>query len=322
MLEVTAPNASALRNYSHIDQVLGPSESRFFGAGYKNSSYQIAQTRSVELARTFEGYVQLSIAPKWSTKGNGEQLPHVSTTDVLAIAMFLSESAIEEEFGIYRNQLLLNTMTVRAPARPAEGNRYEFQSRCTVEKVPENPDIINTVVSFLGFTVRSSFGQIATVRSETVSNAKSHWLDGFKQSSNQIENVVIDPNSRTSSADLVHGWNGGDAPLFGADTLFPDAPSIIDCFVSGLQLGQVLIYDIDEMDRSQSNTLWMRSLSITTNSKLRSTVDTKCMLRCDVKKTSILPCDDDTVWRTILLGISLPGITMDCSVVHNIKKRK
>src|SRR4029453_10928830 len=87
-----------------------------------------------------------------------------------------------------------------------------------------------------------------------------------------LRDVTVDPGegtvgSRASFSQHAHVANHPAASQAsvrnGLEAAYPQAPSALEHFVATLQLGQVLLYRLDNMNRADSNTLWMRKTRIT-----------------------------------------------------------
>src|SRR5690606_5416604 len=88
---VTAPTpvvARAPGAWAHVDDVLGPSRTRFFGSGYRRTTPRLRDLRVTHRGdrSTLEALGSLDVEGTWSRKDGREQRQHLATTDALALA--------------------------------------------------------------------------------------------------------------------------------------------------------------------------------------------------------------------------------------------
>ncbi|KAA0015595.1 hypothetical protein F0A16_19940 [Salinicola corii] len=91
----------------------------------------------------------------------------------------------------------------------------------------------------------------------------------------------------------------------------------IDVFVSALQLGQILLYELDDVTREESNNLWMRNVSFKTLQK--TDVPLGNNLDVTLENTSLVN-KDDAEWRSADIVASLDHIQVRCSVAHQLNR--
>jgi hypothetical protein len=87
-------------------------------------------------------------------------------------------------------------------------------------------------------------------------------------------------------------------------------PTAIDLFVSALQLGQLLLYRLDEVDRAGSSTLWMRR---TVLEPVADLVSGRFAVTLD--NASLLPAKQGT-WRSVEIVSTYGRQRLRCSVAH------
>lgn len=110
--------------------------------------------------------------------------------------------------------------------------------------------------------------------------------------------------------------------LLGAriDTAPVAAVSMLDSFVTSLQLGQVLLYEADRVPRAESNTLWMRNTTISTDSPHRRAVGSFPVSVTLVDSRRIVARGE--TWRTATIFGACRGVQTRCAVAHRIPPGK
>jgi hypothetical protein len=88
--------------------------------------------------------------------------------------------------------------------------------------------------------------------------ATRYYGDGFKSSRQLIEDVLVDMATLRADASVrIEPTQDRGIVNEGVEGDYQPSSSLIDCFVVNLQLAQVLMYEMDSIARSESNTLWM-----------------------------------------------------------------
>ncbi|MGW1491293.1 AvrD family protein [Streptomyces sp. NPDC002402] len=90
-------------------------------------------------------------------------------------------------------------------------------------------------------------------------------------------------------------------------------PTMIDLFVSALQLGQVLLYRLDGVNRATSNTLWMRSTTIVPATTEPAGDDGR--FQVTLARPTKLPTRQGT-WRAAQITTTYAGMRLACNVAH------
>ena len=266
--------------YKSIDDYLGPAETRFFGQGYRRAEYQVGDIMATPVDDADPGIratVTVDYPRDWSMKGaNIDLRPHLSTVDMLVLGVQFSEMHLTHAYGIdeiMRRTAWLRRVTLRAGSKPQEDlvglagsaklretkhvldapNSFisvydcqvgEMQARCEIEH-----QIANRAIG------AKSFESIEDILGPAVSR---YYGEGFKLRQQHIEDVRVDMATLRSSATVkIESIEEGHAATAGIGGKYQPSPSVIDCFVTNLQLAQVLMYEMDSVERRNSNTLWM-----------------------------------------------------------------
>jgi hypothetical protein len=327
-----------------VDAYLGPGESRFFGEGFKRVRHEL---RGIAVFPAGNGeptrvdaVAGISFPANWSRKGDTAQRPHLSTIDVLVLGAQLAEVAVVHSRGLdatERRGMRLRQVRIRAGRRPAE------------EGLDEAPVSGRVVASYAADVPGTSLTIVAcSIATLTVSCTVHHATGrpvGAAASFDSLEDALGDPALRTYGAayksvrqvigDIdIAGDNlsatasvrfeptkGGTSDRTGLDAGV--IPSLVDVFVTGLQLGQVLLYRLDQLPRTKSNTLWMRRTVLkpgpapTDQGQDDHQDDEHVTTTATVtlENPHLLPVDGET-WRSSDIIARVGGATMRCSVAH------
>lgn len=328
---------STLLYYENVDDRLGPAEKRAFGAGFRRSSHTTGRVR-VEGGRV-EARAGVHYPADWSSKGGVDQLPHLSTVDVLVIGAQLAELAIARSHGLdaeQRGAMWLRDVRIRAGRVPLEEGLDDFAVSAVLVDTGDEDVIVP------GFRISTVDAQVGPLRITCVvehppSAGTGAGLDAPGEDS--LDVMLGDPGARyygggyravrtsvgalkvdrsTSGATATATVRVGDHPAGeGLDGFRQPSVSMIDCFVTGLQIGQVLLYELDAVDRAHSQTLWMRQ----TTWEVASPAPVRpgpVAVRAALENVRLLERAADDRWRTADITTRMAGLSMRCSVAHRL----
>jgi hypothetical protein len=266
--------------YRSIDDYLGPAETRFFGQGYRRAEYQVDNITATPVDDTNPGIratATVNYPRDWSMKGSNIDLrPHLSTVDMLVLGVQFSEMHLTHAYGldeIMRRTAWLRRVTLRAGSKPQEDlvrlagsaklretksvsdapNSFisvydcqvgEMQARCEIEH-----QIANRAIG------AKSFESVDDILGPAESR---YYGGGFKLRHQHIKDVRLDMATLQSSATVkIESTEKDHTATAGIEGKYQPSLSVIDCFVTNLQLAQALMYEMDSVERHNSNTLWM-----------------------------------------------------------------
>src|SRR5690349_16564634 len=113
--------------YENVDDRLGPAEKRFFGTGFRRSEHTIRRLRVG--AGRIDAAAAVRYPADWSTKGEVDQLPHLSTVDVLVLGAQLAELQVAQAYGLdpgRRSSMWLRRVRIQAGRAPLEEGLDDF----------------------------------------------------------------------------------------------------------------------------------------------------------------------------------------------------
>lgn len=338
-------------HFSSIDDVLGPADGRFFGAGYKRIDREVSDVwfgrREVsggDAERAAGGALvaaraRLSYPGSWSTKGSGRALvPHLSTIDALVIAVQLAEASLlyrTRASETDRRRMWVRGFRMRAGSSPVEDLAdFPVEARA-IRSVPlphdETSDGATHATGFAATvgTIRvhvdiAHGGQVREYRpafSETLGGIlgparERYFGDAYTRPEVGIEDVLLDPAEQSVGARMDPGERL--LPLFGCTGLgaaYLPSLTVVDALIAMPQLGQVLLYDLDGIDRGSSETLWMRSVSASTTTPHTPSETFRAHAR--VTRAGTVPMGGAT-WRTADLAGDFRGMTLTASLAHRL----
>lgn len=326
--------ASNLLYYENVDDRLGPADKRFFGAGFRRSSHTIREVRFG--AGRIDAWAGVRYPADWSSKGGVDQLPHLSTVDVLVLGAQLAELQIAQAYGLdagRRATMWLRRVRIRAGREPLEDGLDDF----AVSAVAVDAAMTDAVIA--GFRVSAVDCQIGPLRIRCeiehpqpsavgpagVPNSREPTLGdpharfygaGFRAYRAGVRQVEVDSGAVRATA-TAHVSADRHQAGEGVDGFRQPSISMIDCFTVGLQLGQILLYELDGIDRASSQTLWMRQ---TTLEAAEPTPERPgaAPVRAVLENVRLLERSPQDRWRTADIVADLAGLGLRCSVAHRL----
>ncbi|RSS68885.1 AvrD family protein [Streptomyces sp. WAC06614] len=326
-----------------IDDYLGPGEGRFFSRGYQRAEYLVRDLVSTPVAVERPGIqatVDVSYPADWSRKKDGTDLrPHLSTVDALVLGVQLAELHLVHAYGLQgeaRSSMRLRKIVLRAGGAPQEDLlRIPASSRLVrTEEVPGVPgrhlSVHDGAVGAL--RVRCEIEHDTGVRADAEAHFGSldeglgdgrfrFYGEGFKKRRHVIRDVEVDMEELVATADVHFHAGPADGPdARGVDAATEPTVSMVDAFVVNLQLVQVLMYELDQVSRASSNTLWMMQTVLTsadTALPLPVRAEEPGQARAKLLAKRLLPLRGG-IWRSVEIEASLAGVGVRCSFAHEL----
>ncbi|MFE3037774.1 AvrD family protein [Streptomyces canus] len=319
---------------SSVDDQLGAAEQRFFGRGFRRVAYDIGE---VHLARSEDGAVLARSAvgvrypADWSKKTAGTDLrPHFSTVDGIVVAAQLAEACLSGP-GADLRDAWLRKVRLTAGSSPQEeltGLPAEATLRRTVPVAGHPARMVSTVDCAVGTMrvrceVEHSPGR-PVEEERTLSGLDAllgpavdrYFGVGFTTRRQYVRDVAVDHRELRADARLtLEHEDGAAVPSAGIEGAYQPSVSVIDAFVTALQLAQIMLYDLDDMRRQDSNTLWMRQTTLTASRPDRSAEGIPVSTR--LADPGLLRMSGGT-WRTLDVMAELGGIQVRSSVAHQL----
>ncbi|RFC71506.1 AvrD family protein [Streptomyces sp. AcE210] len=330
------------RHHKTVDDYLGPGEKRFFGKGYKRAEQRLEDI-TVETSPDGAGVVRCRASVRypqdWSRKGKRDQAPHLSSIDVLLIAGEVAELYLTHALGLDargRAELRLRRVRMKAGNSPVEEELDEFDITATIRPVdasgPRGRAVtaVNCQVGALRALCeiehpvgvpRSTPGRYADPDEVLGSAEHRPFGAAHKAKSQNIRELVVDSAASRARAVVSARHDVPEQPVVqGLESYSHRATSLIDGFVAAIQLGQILLYELDEVSRAESNTLWMRQ-SLIEVSDTERVITAPAPLSVHLEETQLITDRSGATWRTADIVGELRHMSFRCSATHRLPQR-
>lgn len=266
---------------SHLNDLLGPAEDRYFGSGYRRSLYTFWDIKAEVIGGILRGRCEASVNT-WTRTG-APRASHLTTPDAMTLAVRLGNSLINLLNGWdTRRTHKVQEVSVRAGSKSFDGGNVipcEATARPSVTaltRLQQTFDVkvgsLRCAVTFvLDVTAQDSRSSNASWSLPTLPAVPGYWGDGPSRPAFHFLDVAYDPTALACSA-VIHQ----QSPRGTANNI-----DILDCLVIASQLAQVALLSEASTTREQVGNLWMRRCEFHTIVHEDSTEETYAETRID-----------------------------------------
>jgi hypothetical protein len=325
-----------------VDAYLGPHEKRFFGKGYKRAQQRLTDISLVSgpgekgFAR---GRASVSYPSDWSKKGDRHQPPHLSSIDVLLLTGEIADLYLTHSLRLdpaERSAMLLRRIRIKAGRKPVEDALGDFPVEAVISRrgsAAGRPGFRLSEVDCLVGELRArcevehpegrehTAPAVWTSPDELLGPAETRpYGAAHKWKSHEIRDLAVDVGRRYAEAvfdvrcELPEGIH-----VQGLESYSQNAVSIVDFFAVAMQLGQILLYELDRISRADSNTLWMRQTLLEIG-RPGEVLTGPSPLTARLEEAELLTSADGKSWRTADIVAESRGLAMRCSVAHQLPR--
>ncbi|PZS34889.1 MAG: hypothetical protein DLM61_02855 [Pseudonocardiales bacterium] len=332
--------SNATLSWPNIDALLGPGDERFFGRGYRGVRYGYgpvvvegdSPSTGLLLARLSTGYPS-----NWSSKKADEKLaPHLSTVDAVIVGTELAELLLTHAFNLdpsQRRRAWVRRLDIKAASSPQEDLRdLPLEAALLDSAVLEDADelTVSTVRCLIGSMTVTAQVQHPTAALQWQATRMKHpdALLGpagrryhgrvFASRGQRVTDVALDLQALTAraSVELTSERGSTTIPTEGFGVSHFPAPTMVDAFVVNLQLAQALLYQLDGGDRTNSNTLWMRSTQLVADVH-KSRNSGAYVVTVALENARTVPVGGQ-IWRISDIVGELGGVHLRCALAHQL----
>jgi len=246
-----------------LENLLGPSQGRYFAAGYRGVEHTVAPViRNLGTGGPLTTTATARYPADWSTDGSGRsRTPHLTSVDAVILAVLTVEPALgTDAAGRWVRDVELHAGT---------------EPWWDLDAIPVS---IHTEPTAGGTRLRGRVGNIRTVvqlcdgepdpaaapAGSPPDDAPSVYGEAFRRTAGTTHVRPVDRS--TQSVQAVHRFAVEDDPDpsagSGIESAYRPALTVVDYLVTMGQLTQVLVYELAGTARAAVGNLWMRSLRI------------------------------------------------------------
>jgi len=316
----------------HIDEILGDSATRYFGAGFRQVRHRLYDVRVDVRNRSANLVVEVQYPSAWSKKRNRELQPHLSTIDAMTVAADLAELYLRQAYGLSAADAArcwIRRSVMKASATPTTDLAHVSAST-TLERTEASADAICGHFSQLKCVIGSMNVELvvdhpiveATNHSASYAQiddalgpaACRHYAEGHKGTFIDLSDIVADAPDRAAATMILQPSPAPGAPD-GLSASYEPFVSMMHALVAAAQMSQVVLYQFDQITRETSNNMWLRRLAMEMHRP--TTIDRPLLIQTWITKTNVLPMKASQ-WRSANFVTSFPGIQMDYNLAHEL----
>lgn len=236
------------------DDILGDYETRYFGAGHKRTSYKLKDFP--------DSRAEIHQTDGWSVKDGCQMKPHLSTVDGIILAvMYVEKFMKENNVHILLDNLFLYSFEIKAGVVPVE-DLMNISLNMKREEISSKEAYFEVVVEGMIIKLKfksvewSSFNNQDCI--QKVNNDDAHY---FSEHLKNIKHIIGDISfGENSIACIMSREEIRNVSYNGIGKLLSNTISILEWLIIFSQMGQLLAYEIDSINRQESETLWMKNV--------------------------------------------------------------
>ncbi|MGK8507400.1 AvrD family protein [Nocardia asiatica] len=257
--------------YADIDAVLGHRDGRFFGEGYKRITHRVFD---ITLDRGAQDLPRLTATAgvhyplDWSRKSTRVLVPHVSSIDCAIFGYRLLEVILRECYGLTDSEIrsCWVPFVQFSSGTLATESLAEFSISATVVAVEGNTISITGALGG-GMSLEATVALPVTPppwrpeRRIVHETGRGYFHSGVYTRGQYLGNVVVSDGHRRARADFTLAQPDSAGPWHGVADAYQPSVTLVDATVILAQLSQVVLYELDNIARKDSETLWMRRMT-------------------------------------------------------------
>lgn len=298
-----------------LDALLGPASERYFGSGHRDTVREL--TSIVDEGGRTRAVGALDHPGRWSVKGRTDLDPHLSTVDAIHFATALTEIRLRAD-GMPPARVAstrARRIRIRAGREPVERGALRtvpLDAALAVQDGPPRPGVRE---------VRCGIGPMRAVLTVATPHASPTGpvppvpggrvrLPSGTGLQHEVEHVRIAADGTSARARLRSTADPLPGPLLGS----AHRPAgLVAAFVVALQLGQAMLYRLDDCTRADSATLWMRTAEV-----IVAEPDDPGGTHAEARLDRPLLLPGRRPWRTATVNATVAGATVRCAVAHEL----
>ena len=328
------------RRFASYDDILGPRGMRYFGDGYRHVGHHLSDVSAAGSLTDdcdYTAVAKLTYPSGWSTKSCPTLVPHLSSIDTIVLAATMCERVLIRTHSLSdqeASRMWVRHVTVRAGMKP-ELDLTSVPVRAIASRPPGGTSADDERETTFRFEVGALAGVIVvrhTARPSPdrasspppiavpspASSRRHFYLDGVKDQTLSASDIVLDDACEhiTARHEISTTCSAG-TEYTGADAAYAGSTSIVQGVIGAAQLAQTLLYQLDSVDRRESNTLWMKRIELDADR-----ADRPCSppfpVAAELRRKSLIEHAGGQ-WRRASIAITeFNGLTGSCDLVHRL----
>lgn len=325
-MEPTTFTEVTLRNAVHF---LGSKRKRYFASGFKKISCELGDFQFSKERLTAS--LVLNWGKDCSVKKKGKVIPHLGSIESFTVAMRLLELYLSIQYNLSESEIAKSTIrSIEFKTKPIDHNyenvlgAYVSNREIVWQNFYTAQGTFDVVVDNFNFQIELNFENRNRsigfpydrfIQTITV-NSNQYYNHGYKSTMIDIEKLKLNPNNCSLIA-VSKVKRPNEINETGIGTSYLDGLTFVDFLSISGQLTQILLYQLDNITREESNNMWVRSLyaEFDTNAS-QSVVSSKAHL----SQFNLVQMGGEN-WRTATVQLAIGSIKGFAKVCHIINTK-
>ncbi|MDO4855545.1 MAG: AvrD family protein [Limosilactobacillus gorillae] len=261
-----------------VDEILGSYHNRYFGSGYQKGQYQIIDQDNHNVK------IRVSYPGGWSKKQASERQPHLSTIDGVIVAALISERLLGEQSYEY----YLSGFEIKA------GNHEICLDHDLTVQI--GPSHVTAQTGNFQFDVEGMKIKLQVTHSQGKAKVKSHHYLTEHLKANRLHLGELTYLGQSGVSGVVNYHQDSSLDYDGLGSGQAQVISIIEWLVIFSQMGELMAYHYDSLNRDDCNNLWMKSIKASLSDPIK--VNQPIRIMSELVKVSLINKDNQN-WRVL-----------------------
>ena len=310
-----APPAGAPLQVS-IDNQLGDAQDRYFGLGFLRVEHTVASHTLSKHRGLFE--VAASYPLDWSKKNQKPQTAHLSSVDALVLTARVVELWLQHQGLARRVAGAWFSKCELRPGRTPVDVSQPLIARLDVSLADGTHGnlVMDARCRIAEFSVSITL-QIPP-QADGIESKVTHshyFAQGYRSVPRWLGEVSWTTSSRAECP--VQIGVTPETPFSGLESAHGNVVSFVDAMLVAAQIGQVLLYNLDDVHRGETETMWLRRATFSRSHPPSGPIRNESAV-VDLVRTQLLE-RSGARWRTIDLRAQVAGIDVNYSLTHQLQ---
>lgn len=307
--------------FDSVSEILGDEKNRFFGEGYRSVDHEILDFGLDKESIFGQGKVKIEYRGVHSKKGDTELKAHFTTLDMLVLTSYSCEKFVEAFFSCSFKDCWFTKMKISTTKSSTDLTDSVLDFYMNVENMEIYEGGYKVYFTTWASNIKNECtlyteGDCLDVPLEIPRNQKILLRDTYIGSRllnpvRSIEDTYIELNCDF----LISRININNPEYVNYD--------IFDMFLCMSQQVQALFYKYDQLQREDTNNLWMREIAYECDKPLKVADTFYQIIR--LNRTKLIKKSEDDVWRVGNVNISImdyPDLKVTAKIAHKIPNKK
>ncbi len=301
---------------SGLEDLLGPADGRYFGAGHRKVTYGVAGARGADADRV-DVVGRVDYPSDWSLNSDGTpRLPHLSSVDAVVFAALAAKTLLGQLSSDVESTWIRG-VELRGGAAP-----WLDLLRIPISMTVDHPDGFDP-----SLPVRAQIGNIrARLDLGTRAGSSSDLDPGDSWSVYGMPANRISPKTTIEVLErdrgvlrACHEFEASPVKFAacpsGIEAAYWPAMTIVDYLVTMGQLTQALVYEVSERGRGQMSNLWMRTMRIDGVAQ-PETLPTQIITSTELRRDRIIDRPSGRIHDLRVVSLASNGVVAEATLAY------